>query len=93
MVHAISTPDSITLKNGTSNLTTLTVTPGSKTTLTAGAIWNHLTLGADAKAFTWSVSGNVGTIDDIGPVDGNAVFTATTPGSGQFGPCPLEEKV
>ena len=84
VVHAISTPDSITLKNGTSNLTTLTVTPGSKTTLTAGAIWNHLTLGADAKAFTWSVSGNVGTIDDIGPVDGNAVFTATTPGSGSL---------
>ena len=55
-----------------------------KTTLTAGAIWNHLTLGADAKAFTWSVSGNVGTIDDIGPVDGNAVFTATTPGSGSL---------
>ena len=84
VVHAISTPDSITLKNGTSNLTSLTVTPGSKTTLTAGAIWNHLTLGADAKAFTWSVSGNVGTIDDIGPVDGNAVFTATTPGSGSL---------
>ena len=84
VVHAISTPDSITLKNGTSNLTSLTVTPGSKTTLTAGAVWNHLTLGADAKAFTWSVSGNVGTIDDIGPVDGNAVFTATTPGSGSL---------
>ena len=84
VVHAISTPDSLTLKNGTSNLTSLTVTPGSKTTLTAGAVWNHLTLGADAKAFTWSVSGNVGTIDDIGPVDGNAVFTATTPGSGSL---------
>ena len=77
-VHAISTPDSITLKNGTSNLTTLTVTPGSKTTLTAGAIWNHLTLGADAKAFTWSVSGNVGTIDEHG------VFTASAPGTGNL---------
>lgn len=84
VVHAIRNPDNLTLKNGTSNLTTLTVTPGSKTTLTAGAVWNHLTLGADAKAFTWSVSGNVGTIDDIGPVDGNAVFTATTPGSGSL---------
>ena len=76
VVHAISTPDSITLKNGTSNLTTLTVTPGSKTTLTAGAIWNHLTLGADAKAFTWSV--NVGTVDE------NGVFSATTPGTGSL---------
>lgn len=78
VVHAISTPDSITLKNGTSNLTSLTVTPGSKTTLTAGAIWNHLTLGADAKAFTWSVSGDVGTVDE------NGVFSATTPGTGSL---------
>ena len=78
VVHAISTPDSRTLKNGTSNLTTLTVTPGSKTTLTAGAIWNHLTLGADAKAFTWSVSGDVGTIDEHG------VFTASAPGTGNL---------
>ena len=78
VVHAISTPDSITLKNGTSNLTSLTVTPGSKTTLTAGAIWNHLTLGADAKAFTWSVSGDVGTVDE------NGVFSATTPGTGNL---------
>ena len=78
VVHAISTPDSITLKNGTSNLTTLTVTPGSKTTLTAGAIWNHLTLGADAKAFTWSVSGDVGTVDEHG------VFTASAPGTGNL---------
>ena len=78
VVHAISTPDSITLKNGTSNLTSLTVTPGSKTTLTAGAVWNHLTLGADAKAFTWSVSGDVGTVDE------NGVFSATTPGTGSL---------
>ena len=78
VVHAISTPDSITLKNGTSNLTSLAVTPGSKTTLTAGAIWNHLTLGADAKAFTWSVSGDVGTVDE------NGVFSATTPGTGSL---------
>ena len=78
VVHAISTPDSITLKNGTSNLTTLTVTPGSKTTLTAGAVWNHLTLGADAKAFTWSVSGDIGTVDE------NGVFSASAPGTGNL---------
>ena len=78
VVHAISTPDSITLKNGTSNLTTLTVTPGSKTTLTAGAVWNHLTLGADAKAFTWSVSRDIGTVDERG------VFTASAPGTGNL---------
>ena len=78
VVHAIRTPDTLTLKNGTASLTTLTVTPGSKTTLTAGAVWNHLTLAADARAFTWSVSGDIGTVDE------NGVFTATAPGSGSL---------
>lgn len=78
VVHAISTPDSITLKNGTSNLTTLTVTPGSKTALTAGAVWNHLPLTATNEAFTWSVSGDIGTVDEHG------VFTASAPGTGNL---------
>ena len=78
VVHAIRTPDTLTLKKGTASLTALTVAPGSKTTLTAGAVWNHLTLAADAKAFTWSVSGNIGTVDE------NGVFTATAPGSGSL---------
>ena len=76
VVHAIRTPDTLTLKKGTASLTALTVAPGSKTTLTAGAVWNHLTLAADAKAFTWSVSGDIGTVDE------NGVFTAAAPGSG-----------
>ena len=78
VVHAVRNPDTLTLKNGASNLTELTVTPGSKTTLTAGAVWNHLTLGADAKAFTWSVSGDIGTVDERG------VFTASAPGTGNL---------
>ena len=78
VVHAIHTPDTLTLKKGTASLTALTVAPGSKTTLTAGAVWNHLTLAADAKAFTWSVSGDIGTVDE------NGVFTAAAPGSGSL---------
>lgn len=78
VVHAIRTPDTLTLKKGTASLTALTVAPGSKTTLTAGAVWNHLTLTADAKAFTWSVSGDIGTVDE------NGVFTAAAPGSGSL---------
>ena len=78
VVHAIRTPDTLTLKNGTASLTALTVTPGSKTTLTAGAVWNHLTLGTDAKAFTWSASGDIGTVDE------NGVFTAAAPGTGSL---------
>ena len=78
VIHAIQNPDSLTLKNGASALTALTAAPGSRTTLTAGAVWNHLTLAADAAAFTWSVSGGVGTVDE------NGVFTATTPGTGSL---------
>ena len=78
VVHAIRTPDTLTLKKGTASLTALTVAPGSKTTLIAGAVWNHLTLAADAKAFTWSVSGDIGTVDE------NGVFTAAAPGSGRL---------
>ena len=78
VVHAIRTPDTLTLKKGPASLTALTVAPGSITTLTAGAVWNHLTLAADAKAFTWSVSGDIGTVDE------NGVFTAAAPGSGRL---------
>lgn len=76
VVHAIAQPDSLTLKNGSTALTELAVLPGSRTTLTAGAVWNHLTLKADPAAFTWTVEGNVGSVDE------NGVFTASNPGSG-----------
>lgn len=76
VIHAIAQPDRLTLKSGNTDLTELTVIPGSKTTLTAGAVWNHLTLSADPTAFTWSVSGGIGTVDE------NGVFTASAPGEG-----------
>ncbi len=78
VVHAVRNPDTLTLKNGASNLTELTVTPGSKTALTAGAVWNHLPLTATNEAFTWSVSGDIGTVDERG------VFTASAPGTGNL---------
>ena len=78
VVHAVRSPDTLTLKNGVSNLTELTVTPGSKTALTAGAVWNHLPLTATNEAFTWSVSGDIGTVDERG------VFTASAPGTGNL---------
>ena len=78
VIHAIRTPDSLTLKKGSAALTSLTAAPGSKTALTSGAVWNHLTLASDASAFTWSVSGGVGTVDE------NGVFTAANPGTGSL---------
>ena len=75
-VHAIETPDSISVQNGGSTVTSISVAPGSTATLTAFAMYRHLPLKADPEAFTWSVSGNIGTISSTG------VFTATAPGSG-----------
>lgn len=76
VVHAITTPDSISVKNGSTAVTTLTVAPGGTATLTASAVYKHLSLKADQEAFTWTVGGNIGTVDKTGK------FTAGSPGTG-----------
>ena len=76
VVHAIATPDSISVKNGSTALSSLIMTPGSSQKLTAGAVYNHLTLQADPEAFTWTLDGNIGTVDAAGTI------TASAPGSG-----------
>ena len=75
-VYAITEPDSISVKNGSSAVTSLSVAPGASVTLTASAMYNHLALKADPEAFTWKVSGGIGTVSE------NGVFTATAPGTG-----------
>ena len=76
-VYAIETPDDVAIRNSSGTiLTSLTVTPGSKTTLTATAAYQHLPLKADPEAFTWSVSG------DIGTVSADGILTAGAPGQG-----------
>lgn len=76
-VYAIETPDTLTIRSGSGTaLGSLTVTPGSKTALTAEAVYQHLPLYADAECFEWSVSGGVGKIS------GDGVFAAAKTGSG-----------
>lgn len=75
-VYAIATPDSISLKNGSAAVSSVTMTPGSSLTLTASAMYNHQALKADADAFTWTLTGGIGTVDQ------NGVITAATPGTG-----------
>lgn len=76
-VYAIETPDDVAIRNSSGTiLTSLTVTPGSRTTLTATATYQHLSLKADPECFTWSVSGDIGTVDQYG------VLTAGAPGQG-----------
>ena len=77
VVHVIGEPDAVAVRDASGNaLTKLSVAPGSVTQLTASAAYRHLPLKADPEAFTWTVEGEIGTVD----VAGN--FTASAPGSG-----------
>lgn len=49
---------------------------GASAALVASAVYHHMALQADQDAFTWTVSGNIGTISNTG------IFTATAPGTG-----------
>lgn len=76
-VYAIDEPDAVAIRNSSSTvITTMTAVPGTQTQLKATAAYRHLSLHADAEAFTWTVNGDIGTISESG------VFTATTPGTG-----------
>lgn len=76
-VHAVTTPDALAIRSddGTA-LTTLSAAPGAVTQLTATAAYQHKQLKADPEAFTWTVEGDIGTIDQLGN------FTAGLPGEG-----------
>ena len=76
-VYAIADPTDIAIRNASGTVvTSLNTTLGASTQLTATAAWNHISLKADAEAFTWEVSGSIGTIDETGK------FTASAPGTG-----------
>ncbi|MDD3347022.1 S-layer homology domain-containing protein [Oscillibacter sp.] len=76
-VNAIADPDNVAVRDaGSAILTTLGVAPGSTTQLSASAAYRHIALKADPEAFTWTVTGDIGTVDQTGK------FTATTPGTG-----------
>lgn len=76
-VHAVTTPDALAIRDadGTA-LTALEAAPGTVTALTATAAYQHRQLKADPEAFTWSVEGEIGTVDALGN------FTAGLPGEG-----------
>ena len=75
VVHAIRTPDTLTIKNGETPLTSLTLTPGASVNLSAEAEWNHIKLRSDGSAETWSFEGNCGRMDGW-------TFYAGNPGTG-----------
>ena len=76
-VHAIAEPTDVAIRNsGNTIITTLSAAPGTTTKLIGSAAYNHISLKADPEAFTWTVTGGIGTIDQSGN------FTAATPGTG-----------
>ena len=79
VVHAISAPDAVAVRNEEDTIiTSLSVTPGTVTRLHGSAAWRHLPLKADQEVFSWSLEGDIGTIDQ------NGVFTAESLGSGKI---------
>ncbi len=70
----IDAPEELRLLRGTTRAVSLTLQPGEQVDLTAAAYYRHLKLLSADTDFTWSVT------EDVGDVDEEGVFTA-----GQFG--------
>ncbi|MBR4870121.1 MAG: phosphodiester glycosidase family protein, partial [Oscillospiraceae bacterium] len=78
VVHAITTPDSIRVLKGGTSVSSLTLAPGESVSLSSEAIFRHKTLPADSSLFTWSASGNIGTITADGKFTAGNVPTSGT---------------
>ena len=69
----VKTPDSISITNESTgaSVTSLNLNPGGQVNLKANAVYRKLSLTAQDTCFTWTVQGDVGTIDQ------NGLFTAS----------------
>lgn len=79
VVHAITTPDAVAVRDAQNTIiTTLNAAPGTAVQLHGSAAYKHLPLKADPAAFTWTLEGDIGTIDE------NGLFTASALGQGRI---------
>ena len=79
VVHAVTAPDGVAVRNADNAIITeLSVSPGTAVQLHGSAAYKHLPLKADPAAFTWTLEGEIGTIDETG------LFTATALGTGKI---------
>ena len=79
VVHAVTAPDAVAVRDDQNAIiTSLTAAPDSSVQLHGSAAYKHLPLKADPAAFTWSLEGDIGTIDQ------NGLFTATALGTGKI---------
>ena len=69
-IEVVTQPDSISVQQNGKAVSAITVSAGETAKLTASAMYRHLPVLGDNKGFTWTVQGNVGTIE-------NGVFTAS----------------
>ena len=69
-IEVVTQPDSISVQQNGKAVSAITLSAGETATLTASAMYRHLPVLGDNKGFTWTVQGNVGTIE-------NGVFTAS----------------
>ena len=79
VVHAVAAPDGVAVRNADNAIITeLSASPGASVQLHGSAAYKHLPLKADPAAFTWTLEGDIGTIDETG------LFTATALGTGKI---------
>lgn len=79
VVHAIAAPGAVAVRDEQNTIiTSLSAAPGALVQLHGSAAWRHLPLQADPAAFSWSVEGDIGTIDESG------LFTASGLGTGRI---------
>ena len=79
VVHAITAPDGLAIRDDQNAIiTSLNAAPGTAVQLHGSAAYKHLPLKADPEAFTWSLEGEIGTIDQ------NGLFTPSTLGTGKI---------
>ncbi len=81
-VLVIDSPDSMTVKRGSSAVTSLTMVPGETAELAVSVVYNHLELETAPADFIWSVDSALGTIDENGVLrtnyaEGTGAITVT----------------
>ena len=81
-VQVIDSPDSMTVKRGSSAVTSLTMVPGETAELAVSVVYNHLELETAPADFIWSVDSALGTIDENGVLrtnyaEGTGAITVT----------------
>lgn len=81
-ILVIDSPDSMTIKRGSSTISSLTMVPGSTAELSVSMVYNHMELETTPADFIWSVDPALGTIDENGVLrtsytEGKGTITVT----------------